>query len=280
MNYCRYLEETGTINPRQVILRNNKQFLELNCLRIGENSPSPRLSYRTPPILSTISIPPSVSHFSHLYSYFPFVLDRQMTDELLFSALGLSMDTGHVERQLFSSDPAAYAREYEGSSSCRTTPHSDDSEIGDPHATNVGNGIGCYTDLSCPAKGQSSLSSSSSSWNEWSDNNSTSLSGEGNFQKLRTYVSSTSVTGLLFRHRMSERAERAERVGLRAGMVLGQRLELGPSREDAVVHSGLRGLSTPALARPPTTNVSTGRGAVMGARDRPESARRHVGDER
>ena len=93
-----------------------------------------------------------------------------MTDELLFSALGLSMDTG-VERQLLSSNPATYALEYEGSSSCRTTPHSDDSEIGDPHAASIGNPIGCYTDLSWPAKGQSS-------WNEWCDNNSASLSGK------------------------------------------------------------------------------------------------------
>lgn len=79
---------------------------------------------------------------------------------------------------------------------------------------------------------------------------------------------------------MFERTERAERVGLGAGMVFGQRLELGASGEDAVVHSGLRGFSTLAVARPPTTNVSTGRGAVMGARDRLEGARRHVGDKR
>ncbi|PBC32314.1 Krueppel factor [Apis cerana cerana] len=99
-----------------------------------------------------------------------------MTDELLFSALGLSMDTG-VERQLLSSNPVTYALECEGSSSCRTTPHSDDSEIGDPHAASIGNPIGCYTDLSWPAKGQSS-------WNEWSDNNSTSLSGNGCLSEL------------------------------------------------------------------------------------------------
>lgn len=197
-----------------------------------------------------------------------------MTDELLFSALGLSMDTG-VERQLLSSNPVTYALECEGSSSCRTTPHSDDSEIGDPHAASIGNPIGCYTDLSWPAKGQSS-------WNEWSDNNSTSLSGKEEISRtsiLLERMDFECTTRFLFRIRQ-RMSERAERVGLGAGMVFGQRLELGASGEDAVVHGGLRGFPTPAFARPPTTNVSTGRGAVMGARDRPEGARRHVGDER
>lgn len=88
-----------------------------------------------------------------------------MTDELLFSALGLTMDTG-VEKQLFSTNSTSFACDYEASS-CRTTPRSDDSETVD-QSNNIGNTIECYTDLTCPAK---------TSWNEWSDNNSTPLSG-------------------------------------------------------------------------------------------------------
>lgn len=89
-----------------------------------------------------------------------------MTDELLFSALGLTMDTG-VERQLFSTNSTTFTGDYEASS-CRTTPSSDNSEIVEPHANNINNIIECYTDLTCPTK---------TSWNEWSDNTSTSWSG-------------------------------------------------------------------------------------------------------
>ena len=64
-----------------------------------------------------------------------------MTDELLFSALGLTTDTG-VERQLFSASTSTLPCDYEASS-CGTTLHSDDS---------VTNSIECYTDLTCPAK--------------------------------------------------------------------------------------------------------------------------------
>nr|XP_034196209.1 Wilms tumor protein homolog isoform X1 [Osmia lignaria] len=88
-----------------------------------------------------------------------------MTDELLFSALGLTTDTG-VERQLFTSSNTVSC-DYEPSS-CRTTPHSDYSETIDSHSNNFANPIQCYTDLTCPTK---------TSWNEWSDNTSTSLSG-------------------------------------------------------------------------------------------------------
>lgn len=82
-----------------------------------------------------------------------------MTDELLFSALGLTMDTG-VERHLFSTNSTTFTYDYEASS-CTTTPRSDDSESIDAQSNNIGNMIECYTDLTCPAK---------TSWNEWSDN--------------------------------------------------------------------------------------------------------------
>ncbi|XP_043584190.1 Wilms tumor protein homolog isoform X1 [Bombus pyrosoma] len=95
-----------------------------------------------------------------------------MTDELLFSALGLTMDTG-VEKQLFSTNSTSFACDYEASS-CRTTPRSDDSETVD-QSNNIGNTVECYTDLTCPAK---------ISWNEWSDNNSTPLSGTGCLSEL------------------------------------------------------------------------------------------------
>lgn len=89
-----------------------------------------------------------------------------MTDELLFSALGLTTDTG-VERQLFTNSNTVSC-DYEPSS-CRTTPHSDYLETIDSHSNNFANPIQCYTDLTCPTK---------TSWNEWSDNTSTSLSGK------------------------------------------------------------------------------------------------------
>lgn len=85
-----------------------------------------------------------------------------MTDELLFSALGLTVDAG-VERQLFSSSLTSLPCEYE--TSCRTSPLSDDSETIENHGNAVANPIECYTDLTCPAKMQ---------WNEWTNNGSTS----------------------------------------------------------------------------------------------------------
>ncbi|XP_043259631.1 zinc finger protein GLI2-like isoform X1 [Colletes gigas] len=86
-----------------------------------------------------------------------------MTDELLFSALGLTTDAS-VESQLFSPNPIATAlhSDFEASP-CRTTPRVDDSETIDDHAINV-NPIECYTDLTCPK----------TPWNEWSNNTSTS----------------------------------------------------------------------------------------------------------
>lgn len=99
MNYCRYLEETGTINPRQVILRNNKQFLELNCLRIGENSPSPRLSYRIPPILSTISIPPPLPFRFTFFTLFVFPFRSRSTDDGRIAVLRVGPVHGHGTRR-------------------------------------------------------------------------------------------------------------------------------------------------------------------------------------
>ncbi|XP_076179546.1 uncharacterized protein LOC143152860 isoform X1 [Ptiloglossa arizonensis] len=87
-----------------------------------------------------------------------------MTDELLFSALGLTTDAG-VERQLFSPNSITTVPNHFETSSCRTTPHSDDSETIDGHATNIANPIECYTDLTCPTKPP---------WSEWSNNTSAS----------------------------------------------------------------------------------------------------------
>ncbi|KOC66291.1 Krueppel-like factor 15 [Habropoda laboriosa] len=97
-----------------------------------------------------------------------------MTDELLFSALGLTTDTG-VERQLFSANPTTTLMCNYEASSCRATPqHSDDSETIDGRSGNFAN-VDCYTDLTCPTK---------TSWNEWSDNTSTSFSGTGCLSEL------------------------------------------------------------------------------------------------
>lgn len=77
-----------------------------------------------------------------------------MTDELLFSALGLTMDT-NAEGQLFSPIKANQTCDYEVS--C-TTPLSDDFGIIDVRSNMTINPMECYTDLSC----------SSNSWNDWS----------------------------------------------------------------------------------------------------------------
>ncbi|XP_076296631.1 uncharacterized protein LOC143216935 isoform X1 [Lasioglossum baleicum] len=86
-----------------------------------------------------------------------------MTDELLFSALGLSIDTG-VEQQLFSTDAGTLECDFEVSS-CRTTPHSDDSEAVDSRVNNAVNPSDCYTELNCPTK---------LLWNEWANQTSAS----------------------------------------------------------------------------------------------------------
>jgi len=79
-----------------------------------------------------------------------------MTDELLFSALGMTMDTS-IERQLFSPTKTNLPSDYEVS--C-TTPLNDfgifDNQL------NMINSTDCYTDLTC---------SPQSSWNDWSTTN-------------------------------------------------------------------------------------------------------------
>ncbi|KZC03849.1 PREDICTED: Wilms tumor protein homolog [Dufourea novaeangliae] len=93
-----------------------------------------------------------------------------MTDELLFSALGLTTDAG-VERQLFSTSAINGLATCEfdvssssSASSCGTTPRSDDSETIDSCINNIANPIECYTDLTCPTK---------LPLTEWSNNTST-----------------------------------------------------------------------------------------------------------
>lgn len=77
-----------------------------------------------------------------------------MTDDILFSALGLTTDTS-IERQLFSPTRTNLSSDYEVS--C-TTPFSDDFGIFDSQLS-MTNPTDCYTDLSC---------SPQSSWNDWS----------------------------------------------------------------------------------------------------------------
>ncbi|XP_029174526.1 zinc finger protein 76-like isoform X1 [Nylanderia fulva] len=80
-----------------------------------------------------------------------------MTDELLFSALGLTMDTS-VERQLFSPIKTNLPSDYEVS----CTLLSNDFRTHDSDQLNAANPIDCYTDLSCSLQ---------SSWNDWSTTN-------------------------------------------------------------------------------------------------------------
>jgi len=85
------------------------------------------------------------------------------TDELLFSALGLTMDTS-IEKQLFSSTRTNLSSDYEVS--C-VTALSDDFEMFDSQL-NVINSTDYYTDLTC---------SPQSSWNDWSTISTTTSSG-------------------------------------------------------------------------------------------------------
>lgn len=87
----------------------------------------------------------------------------QMTDELLFSTLGLTMDTS-IEKQLFSPTRTNLSSDYEVS--C-VTPLSDDLGMFDSQL-NVINSTDYYTDLTC---------SPQSSWNDWSTTSTTTSSG-------------------------------------------------------------------------------------------------------
>lgn len=84
-----------------------------------------------------------------------------MTDEQLFSALGLTMDTS-IERQLFSPTKTNLSSDYEISSTL-----SDDFGIFD-NQLNMINPTDCYTDLTY---------SPQLSWNDWSTTNTSTSSG-------------------------------------------------------------------------------------------------------
>ncbi|XP_011873814.1 PREDICTED: Krueppel-like factor 11 isoform X2 [Vollenhovia emeryi] len=86
-----------------------------------------------------------------------------MMDELLFSAFGLTMDTG-IEKQLFSLSRADVTSDYEVS---RITPLSDDFGLFDSQLSMI-NPTDSYTDLTC---------SPQSSWNDWSTANTPTSSG-------------------------------------------------------------------------------------------------------
>ncbi|XP_043478853.1 transcription factor Sp1-like isoform X1 [Leptopilina heterotoma] len=83
-----------------------------------------------------------------------------MTDELLFSALGLDMDVLN-EKQL-QSPTTSFSYEYE--TSCKT-PLSDYSEFTENSFTLMNNGIECYTDITYSPEVQ---------WSDWSTNTFTS----------------------------------------------------------------------------------------------------------
>ncbi|XP_066590752.1 uncharacterized protein [Prorops nasuta] len=87
-----------------------------------------------------------------------------MADELLFSALGLTMET-NVERQLLSPTTSTLPCDYE--TSCGT-PLSDDSEIMDNLANTAVNSNECYTDLTY---------SPEVPWSDWTTSTSTASSG-------------------------------------------------------------------------------------------------------
>lgn len=84
-------------------------------------------------------------------------------DELLFSALGLTMDAS-IEKQLFSPTRTNLSSDYEVSCA---TPLSDDLAMFDSQL-NVTNLTDCYTDLTC---------SPQSSWSDWSTTNTPTSSG-------------------------------------------------------------------------------------------------------
>lgn len=111
-----------------------------------------------------------------------------MTDELLFSALGLTMDTS-IERQLFS--PTNLPNDYEVSCA---TPFNDDFGILDGQL-NVTNPTDCYTDLTC---------SPQSSWNDWSTTNTPTSSGifNNNLRKIIIKFNNTTLF-LVYRERIA-----------------------------------------------------------------------------
>lgn len=100
-----------------------------------------------------------------------------MTDELLFSALGLTMDTS-IERQLFSPTKTNLPNDYEVS--C-TTSLNDDFGIFDSQL-NMTNPMDCYTDLTC-----------SPSWNDWSITNTPTSSGTPFFFFIQIYDNNLSI---------------------------------------------------------------------------------------
>lgn len=77
-----------------------------------------------------------------------------MTDELLFSALGLDMDV--LNEKQSQSPTTSFSYEYE--TSC-TTPLSDYSEFTENSFTLTNNGLECYTDLTYSPEVQ---------WSDWS----------------------------------------------------------------------------------------------------------------
>ncbi|XP_025153532.1 zinc finger protein 226 isoform X1 [Harpegnathos saltator] len=87
-----------------------------------------------------------------------------MTDELLFSSLGLTMDTG-VERQLLS--PTKMNLPYDYEVSCEA-PLSDDFGLINSQSSIATNPMECYTDLTYSTK---------SLWNDWSTTNTSTSSG-------------------------------------------------------------------------------------------------------
>lgn len=87
-----------------------------------------------------------------------------MTDELLFSALGLTMDT-NIDRQLLSSIEMNLSNDQE--ISCATS-FNDDFGIFDGQFNLTTNPMDCYTDLTCASK---------SSWNDSSITNTPTSSG-------------------------------------------------------------------------------------------------------
>lgn len=85
-----------------------------------------------------------------------------MTDELLLSALGLTMDTS-IERQLFSPIKTNLPNDYEVSCTLLSDFRTHDSD-----QLNATNPIDCYADLTCSLQ---------SSWNDWSTTNTSMSSG-------------------------------------------------------------------------------------------------------
>ena len=85
-----------------------------------------------------------------------------MTDELLFSALGLDMDI--LNEKQIQSPTTSFSYEYE--TPC-TTPLSDYSDFSYNSSNTIKNELGCYTDLTYSPEVQ---------WNDWKTSASTSSS--------------------------------------------------------------------------------------------------------